>query len=116
MSKSTENNTFFLQRKNLLENQMEYFSFRKPWNGYSTTVVNVDTHERKEWTDTEDAASVKINQAPYFQNRTASNPNLSHQGADSEPFNYIAFSQQLYGEKNPGKQNPPPKQRAVSYV
>ena len=44
---------------------MEYFSFRKPWNGYSTTVVNVDTHERKEWTDTEDAASVKINQAPY---------------------------------------------------
>ena len=71
---------------------MEYFSFRKPWNGYSTTVVNVDTHERKEWTDTEDAASVKINQAPYFQNRTASNPNLSHQGADSEPFNYIAFS------------------------
>ena len=91
-------------------------SFRKPWNGYSTTVVNVDTHERKEWTDTEDAASVKINQAPYFQNRTASNPNLSHQGADSEPFNYIAFSQQLYGEKNSGKQNPPPKQRAVSYV
>ena len=32
---------------------------RKPWNGRSTTIVNVDTHERHEWTDTEDNNSVK---------------------------------------------------------
>ena len=83
---------------------------RKPWNGYSTTVINVDTHERKEWTDTEDAASVKINRAPYFQNKAASNPNLS---LSPEPFNYIAFSQQLYGENSEPDR---PKQRAVSYV
>ena len=92
---------------------------RKPWNGYSTTVVNVDTHERYELTDTEDAGSVKIKRAPYFQNQSASNPNLSQA---NEPFNYIAFSQQLYGEKVADSTNPSfsktdrPKQRAVSYV
>ena len=74
-------------------------------------MVNVDTHERQEWTDTEDAASVKIKRAPYFQNRTASNPNLS---LAKEPFNYITFSQQLYGEKKTDSDRP--KQRAVSYV
>ena len=88
---------------------------RKPWNGRSTTIVNVDTHERHEWTDTEDNASVKVKKTPFYQNRAVSNPNLPKQ---DEPFNYIAFSQQLYGEK-PTLNNVserPSKPRTVSYV
>ena len=100
---------------------------RKPWNGRSTTIVNVDTHEKHEWTDTEaeDNSSVKIRNAatapppPFFQNKTASNPNLnrinvvgSSNIGENVPFNYISFSQQLYGDKSIQK----PTKRTVSYV
>lgn len=97
----------------------------KPWNGHSTTIVNVDTHERHEWTDTEDCASVKVKNVPsFFQNRAASNPNLMEmRNVGDQPFNYIAFSQQLYGQERPSQaksqtlsigQNK--KSRTVSYV
>ena len=50
-----------------------------------------------------------------YRNRAASNPNIygSNEVMSNEPFNYIAFSQQLYGEKS---QEKPKKPRTVSYV
>lgn len=96
----------------------------KPWNGLSTTIVNVDTHERHEWTDTEDCSSVKVRNVPsFFQNRAASNPNLMEMPRNDEPFNYIAFSQQLYGQQKASQVQSQTlssghgkKSRAVSYV
>ena len=92
---------------------------RKRWNGISTTIVNVDTHERHEWTDTEDNASVIVKKAPppFYQNRTASQPTLLN-SRNEEPFNYIAFSQQLYGHQKSveSDHDRSKKPRTVSYV
>ena len=88
----------------------------KPWNGRSTTIVNVDTHARHEWTDTEDNASVRVHPQPFFNNRSASNPNLN---GTHQPFNYISFSQQLYGERPPtvaSESNLSKSKRTISYV
>ena len=62
---------------------------------------------------------------PFYQNRAASNPTLAAASVENrsldQPFNYIAFSQQLYGDKK--DKNPSvltldnmPKQRTISYV
>ena len=69
---------------------------------------------------------------PFYQNRAASNPSLAPAPAPAprggsglsvadQPFNYIAFSQQLYGDKSPDKNLTvktldKPKQRTISYV
>ena len=87
---------------------------QKRWNGHSTTIVNVDTHERHEWTDTEDNASVKVHSLPIFNHRSTSHPNLNQE----QPFNYISFSQQLYGQGPPAtsESNVSKSKRTVSYV
>ena len=95
----------------------------------SSKPVNPNFHnERQEWTDTEDNHSVKVKNAPFYQNRAASNPSLapaprggSGLSVADQPFNYIAFSQQLYGDKSPDKNLTvktldKPKQRTISYV
>ena len=87
-------------------------------------------NQRQEWTDTEDNHSVKVKNVPFYQNRAASNPSLAPAPAPrggsglsvaDQPFNYIAFSQQLYGDKSPDKNLTvktldKPKQRTISYV
>ena len=101
-----------------------------PWK-----LDNPNCHnQRQEWTDTEDNHSVKVKNAPFYQNRAASNPSLAPAPAPApaprggsglsvadQPFNYIAFSQQLYGDKPPDKNLrvktlDKPKQRTISYV
>ena len=57
----------------------------------------------------------------HFIHQTTLNPSGGGTDISEQPFNYIAFSQQLYGEKSDKnslsvKTLDAPKQRTVSYV